>query len=821
MMTLWHDVKYGLRQLRRKPGFAAVAVLVLGLGIGACTAVFSVANTLLFRPLPYDDPERLVALGTWTSGNHWNPFLPIETLDALTAQTTCFENMTVFRFTTIHITGGEYAEEVRGHLVSPNIFDVLGIEPVLGRPFLPDEGQPGRDNVAVISHHLWQRRFGGDPDLIGKTIPLAHLYSGGDLEKERLYTVVGIMPPGLRFYFDYFQADVWQPLDLRRLDSHLEPEVIARLKSGMTHVQVQAQVDTFSQRLAQQASESKDQKRIIAQSLRNQVEPPSMRRSLRLLAGAAVFVLLIACANVANMLLTRAIGREKEVAMRTILGAGRRRLLRQLLTEGLLLSTLGTCLGVLLACWGVDLLTPLIPSAFAPWCSDIKMNWSMLGCASVFLLVIGIGFGLTSALQLCRSNLMGAVKEGGTRSESGSNRRPLRSLLVVTQMALTLVLLIGAGLMIRTVRETLRVDLGFDPRNLVQFEVTLPLARDSGYTGSSQRTLFFDRALEQIAAVPGVQSVGVLGDSIHKCTSEEQTEPKHVSIYPCSVGTHDYLGTMGVRLVQGRRFTEQEEMGQANSILINDVTARQFWPDGDPLGKTLQVQVDSPSRRNPNPPPVTCQVVGVVKAPRVWDYTGTPRGGVYMPWKAWDRLKYPASTGTSMVRSAGDPAALVRTIRQTIGALDGRLPVAEVVVLEDRLRESTSKDRLYMRLFSVFGVLGLVLAAVGIYGVISYSVAQRTHEIGVRVALGARHNDVLRLMLKKGLVLILVGLVAGLGGAMAMTRVIAGLLYGVTATDPWTYAAVSLLTAGAGLAACYLPARRAARIDPMAALRCE
>lgn len=822
MVALWHDLRYGLRQLRIKPGFTIVAVLALGLGIGACTAVFSVANAVLFSPLPYAEPDRLVTFGRWKDERTWDPFFSTETFNALSQQR-CVEATTGFRYTRCHITGGEYAEQVQGDLVSPNVFDVLSIKPHLGRTFRPDEGRPGRDNVIVISHHLWQRRFGGDPNFIGKTIPLFHLYSGNDLEQERLYTVVGIMPPGLREYFDYGNIDIWQPIDVRQWNNQVGLSVISRLKPGVTLAQTQTQADGLTELLAGQASEAEAQKPICVRSLRAQYERRGMRRSWGMLAGAAMFILLIACANVANMLLTRAIGREKEVAMRTILGAGRIRLIRQLLTEGLLLSALGAGLGTLLACWGIDLLSPLIPADLVPLCSNIKLSWPMLGCTCFFLVVTGIGFGLAPALQLGRPNLMGAVKENGTRSQNTSNRRPLRSALVVTQVALSLVLLIGAGLMIRTMREILQENVGYDPANLVQFEIDLPYGDDRSYDKEAQRTLFFDNALERIASIAGVRSVGVIGDSIKKCQSSEQTELKSVTIYPISTRPHDYLDTLSVQLLRGRRFTEQEEIGQENCILVDEIMARKLWPTTDPLGQILTVQLRRPTQRRPDPMPEDCRVVGIVRSMRFWGYTDQPQGAVYIPWKAWNNMRYvgTSSQGKFVVRSTSNPSVLIPAIRQTIGSLDGRLPIFKVVRLEDRLRESTTQERIYLKLLTAVGLLGLVLATVGLYGVISYSVTQRTHEIGVRVALGAGHDDVLRLILKKGLMLIAIGLTVGLGGALAMTRILSSTLYGVTATDPWTFIAVGILLAIVGLIACYIPARNAARIDPMTALRYE
>jgi len=816
MRALHQDILFGLRMLRRNPGFALTAILCLGLGIGACTAILSVVNQVLLRPLPFTDSKRLMVINEYDleQGRHMQ-VSPEIFLD-LQQQTRSFEDIACFGHTVIHLTGGEFPEAVEASGVSTNLFSVLGVKPLLGRAFLPDEDQPGKDDVVIISYGLWQRRFGGDPNLVGKTISCVDLYADRARSGERIWTVGGVMPSGFR-PSSFYRFDIWMPKLLQRRDeSHARGSrglaAIARLKSDATQRQVRAEVDLLARRLAAKYPDVYESWTIRVRPLRLTFMDEEVQQSLLMLAGAVAFVLLIACANVAGMLLARAAARKKEVAVRATLGAGRRRLIQQLLTESVMLSLLGAALGVLIAHWGIGLLKPVVSRAL-PLSGDIGVDVWTLGWTLLIMLATGVGFGLAPALQLSKPNLTELLKEGGgAGSVGGSGRKPLRSLLVVSQVALTLMLLIGAGLLIQTLIRLLNVDPGFEPGNLMEFEIRLPGVR---YEESSQRVAFYEGLFQRVRSLPGVRSVAAVTGGIgFEFTGEGQTTSIGLSVCRCSVGTCDYLRTVGVPLLQGRYFTRADIAASDNNVIINQTAVRQLWLGENPIGKRLTYGGGGPS----------LTIIGVVAAPRLWARAYEQGPALYMPYGTWTKLHSlhgrPRWAGF-VVRSAGNPFDLVPAIRREIAALDSRLPIHEFVKFEDRLRRSTARQRLYMQLLSIFAVIGLVLSAAGIYGLISYSVAQRTHEIGIRMALGSRRSDVLRLVIKKGLSLIAVGMAIGVAGALVLTRVLRNLLYGVTSTDLATFIAVSLLLAVVGLIASYIPARRATKIDPVNALRYE
>ncbi|MGD8499280.1 MAG: ABC transporter permease [Phycisphaerales bacterium] len=800
MGTLWQDIRYGFRALVSNPGFALPAILCLGLGIGACTAILSVVNSVLFRPLPYTDPERLVAIDEYSlEGSRGMGFSNRLLLD-MREQTGSFEEIALSTYASFNLTGGEFPENVDAARVSANLFKLLGARPLLGRAFLPGEDQPGKSDVAVISHRLWQRRFGSDPNLVGKTIPVIDMQPGLRIFRSgegKTCTVVGIMPPGFLPPRQIGECEIWVPLVFQPDESDdrtLRVEgAIGRLKAGTTREQAQTEVDLLAERLAQQHQETYKEWAIQIRPLRDTFVFGEIRKSLWVLLGAVGFVLLIACANVANMLLARSASRQTEMAVRATLGASRWRLIRQLLTESVLLSLLGAALGLLLGHWGIGLLKPLIPRTL-PQVWDIGMDAPVLGLTLLILVATGVGCGLAPARQLSKTNLTKALKEGVGRFIAGPGSRPLRDLLVVSQVALALVLLVGAGLLIQTLVRLFRVDTGFETRNLMAFSVDLPRRR---YGGAEMNT-FRQQLLERLRSIPGVLSVGMATDHWQRDC-------------PCSVGTHDYFRAMGIPLLQGRYLTDRDIASGDNNIIINEAAARELWPGENPIGKKADWGLGR-----------FLTVVGVVKTIRSYTYAHDAGPRFYLPYQTMERLGRAMPTDSEfVVRSAGDPLSLVKAIRGEIAALDSRLPVTGFTTLEDRLRSSTARQRLYMRLLTTFAVMGLVLAAAGIYGVISYSVAQRTHEIGVRMALGAPRSSVLKLMVKRGLGLIAVGLVIGAGGALALTRVLGSFLYDVTPTDPATFVLVSLLLAAVGLSACYIPARRATRIDPMSALRYE
>ena len=799
MESLCQDLRYGLRGLAKNPGFTLVAVLTLALGIGANSAIFSVVNAVLLRPLPYREPERIV---TALRGG-WFPIAPANFLD-WRAQQSAFEQIGAAQAWGPTLTGRERPEQVGALQVTSDLFSVLGVSPALGRTFLPGEDQPGAGKVVVLSHHLWQRRFGGDPALVGQTITL-----NGDG-----YTVVGVMPAGFQFApFWVTNAELFAPLNLGpragdRAGQSLR--VFARLKEGVTREQAQAEMNAISRRLEQQYPETNKNSDIRIDPLHEKVAG-KVRPALLVLLGAVSFVLLIACANVANLLLARSAARRKEIAVRAALGAGRVRLIRQLLTESMLLGLAGGGLGLLLAGWGINLLVALSP-ANLPRVETISLDLRVAGFTLAVALATGLIFGLAPALQASKLDLNEALKEGGRGSTEGLRRNRVRGALVVAEVALALVLLIGAGLMIRSFRRLQAVDAGFDPRRVLTLTV-----QTSGpkYATGAQRAAFFDQLLPRLAALPGVASASAinhlplagdtwtLGFAVEGRPAPAPGE-RQGAVY--RIVRPGYFRTMGMTVLNGRDFTDQDRAGAPGVAMINETFARSVWPNEDPIGKRIRVNDDGPNPR---------EVIGVVKDAKQSEWTADARREVYL-----SHLQTPTPSYLTLVlRAAGEPLGLAAAVQREVWSIDQDLPVAKVASLEQVVADAVGQPRFNLLLLNLFAAVALALAAVGIYGVMAYSVAQRTHEIGIRLALGARAGDVLKLVVGQGLILTLIGLAIGLGAAFGLTRLMESLLYGVSATDPATFIAIPLLLAGVALFASYLPARRAMKVDPMTALR--
>jgi predicted permease len=804
--TMWQDFRYGMRVLAKSPVFTTVAVLSLALGIGANTAIFSVVNGLLLRPLPYPDSQRIVHV--WHTP-------PQESFPGMTRfsvspanyldwkdQSDSFEQMAAYGYAGFSLSGSGDPVAVTGAAVSSDFFSALRSNTSQGRTFLPEEDQPGRDQVVVLSHGLWQRAFGADPNLIGQTLTL----------NSRSFTVVGIMPAGFEFPRE---AELWVPLawddaerQTRSIHDYL---VIARLKQNASLAQAQAEMSTISSRLEQQYPEADKGWGAVVIPLQEDLIG-DIRPALLVLFSAVGFVLLIACANVANLMLARGAGRRKEIAIRIALGAPRARIVRQLLSETVLLAVVGGLLGLLLAGWGSALLVQLSSDSL-PNPGEIGIDKWALGFTLLVSLVAGVAAGIAPAFQFATDDTSETLRQGSGRTGGSSAKQRTRKALVICEVALSLILLIGAGLMIRSFWKLQQVDPGFNTGNTVTMSVGLSHIK---YPDARQQVAFFDRVLEQVVALPGIVSVGATttlplsgGGSTQPFTVEGRPTPA-VAEQPMAQTRYissDYFRAMGIPLRQGRFFSDQDRENSVPVIIISEAMARRFWPGEDPIGKRL-----TPSFHLQQGPREIVGVVGDVKGGLDADAASM----MYMSYK-----QAPRPYMTFVARTASDPQNFIQVISKAIYAVDKEQALTNVGTMEQVLAASLSGRRFNMTLLISFAVLALVLAAVGVYGVMNYSVTLRRRELGIRMALGARAADVLRLVLGQGLTLTLTGIGAGLVGAYGLTHLMASLLYGVTATDFLTFVSVSGVLMAVGLLASYLPARRATKVDPMIALRQE
>jgi putative ABC transport system permease protein len=800
------DIRYALRNLLRRPTFTLIAVVTLALGIGANTAIFSAINALLLKPLPFPQLDRVVAV--WdklpSRGVMHNEVTVANYLD-WQSQTQSFEQLALYRWWNANLTGIDPPERIQGFLVTANFLDVTGIKPILGRNFSAEENQPGKDQVAIITHSLWQRRFGGDPNILNKTITVNSI----------VRTVVGVMPER----FNYPKgAEVYAPLSMtpelmKSRGSH-GYYVIGRLKSGSSIEGAQAEIDNIMARLEQQFPETNKGWGstvfpIVADTVR------MYDTALWVMMAAVGFVLLIACANVANLMLARASGRQREIAVRTALGASRWRIIRQLLTESVIVALIGGGLGILIGFWGIDALRAGNPGDAAKYAA----GWYQLGINSTVLLftlglsvVSGIVFGLAPALQVSKPNLNNSLKEG-SRGTTGTTHR-LRSSLVVFEVALSLMLLVGAGLLTRSFLSLLRTDPGFNPDNMLTMNLVLPVAK---YKEEPARVAFYNDLVQRVKAQPGVESAALVNflplggsNSSDSYLVEGEPEPaagqEHGGRY--RVATPDYFRTMEISIVRGRAFTEQDKAGAPPVVIVNETLARKHWPGVDPLGKRIRFY--GPVEKAP-----WMEVVGVIKDVK-HELNIPVEPEYYLPHAqdAWPGM-------VLVARTSVDPASLSAALRQQVWAIDKDQPVFDVKTMQEVRSTSVAIYSFSSVMLAIFAGVALVLAAVGIYGVMAFAVTQRTQEIGIRMALGARTADVLKLVVKHGMKLALLGMVIGLAGSWALTRFIEKLLVGVQPTDLLTFSLVSLCLLVAAFVACYLPARRATKVDPLVALRYE
>ena len=799
MPSLRQDLKYGIRVLFKKPSFTAVVVLTLALSISATTVVFSVVNALLLRSLPYSNPDQLV--------NVWSVFKTNNKAYASAAnfrewkeRNTSFQNLAAYDLVKLNLTGGDRPESVDVSLIPANLFPLLGVQPARGRGFQPEEEQPG-NRVAIISDGLWQRRFAADPSALGKTLLL-----DGDS-----YSIVGIMPPGFSFPE---KIDVWLPLSFTpeeladRGYNHLI--VVGRLKPGVDLRQAQAEMSAIADEQARlYPNENAGRSMRLVTFQENLVG--DIRMALWILSGAVVLVLLIACANIANLLLARATSRQKDIAIRIGLGASRRHLIQQLLTESLLLSLLGGAIGLIFAYGGLQILTTVGP-ANIPRLSEVGIDGRVLVFTLVVSILTGIIFGLTPALQATKPDINECLKEGQRGSSGGSNSARVRNWLVVTEMALALILLIGSGLLIKSFMLLWQVEPGFNPHNVLTMAIAPSPPK---YNSRADLVTLCQRLTQQLSTAPGVEAVGIVnqlpfsGRNLglnFSVVGQPPAKPEDTASASFRSVSPGYLQAMGIPLKYGRDFNEHDTRDTTPVALINETLAQHYFPNESPIGKQLNIEGQQKPR----------EIVGIIGNVKQIKLDAEGRAEIYVPF-----LQFPLGSMNIVVRTKTDPGSMTSAVLQQISQVDPDQPVFQVKTMDQYLAESMAQRRLSTILLGAFAALALVLAAIGVYGVLSYLVSQRTHEIGIRMALGASQRDIVKLVVGRGMWLSFLGIAFGIAAALLLTRIMTSLLYGISASDPLTYIGISLLLAIVALLACLIPARRAIKVDPIIALRYE
>jgi len=807
LLDFLNDLRYAVRLQRKNPGFTIVAVIALALGIGANTAIFSVVNTVLLNPLPYKEPERLVL--AWEENAKQG--YPQDTPTAANFidwrnQNQVFEGMAAFTPTSFNLTGSGDPERLIGRRVSASLFPLLGVDPRLGRVFTAEEDQPNSERVVLLSYRLWQRRFGGDAGIVGKTLTL----------DGKGYRVVGVMPS--RFQFPTVFDDVWVPIafsprEAANRDAHFL-QVLARLKPGVTLTQAQADMSTIATRLQQQYPETNTGLGAVITPLHEHLVG-DIKPALLILLGAVGMVLLIACANVANLLLARAAVRQKEIAVRVALGARRGRLIRQFLTESVLLSLFGGLVGLAIAYGGLAILKSFIPDNISQG-RTISIDYKVLGFTLLVSLATGLIFGFAPAIQSVRFNQNETLKEGGRDAATGGSGKRLRGLLVVAEVAISLVLLIGAGLLINSFLRVRNIDPGFRTENLLTMRIILPSPK---YDTLESKSVFYTDLVNRVQSLPGVRSAAVItnlplyaqGNSIGVgIEGKPAPPPGQEPIVITRIISPGYFDTMSIPLLKGRQLTDHDTNKTPNVIVISETMAHRFWPGEEAVGKRVSL---GPIEKAED----WFNVIGIVKDVRQYGLTAELQPQMYLTYRQTDFFE----PRDLVVKTDVDPKSLASAVRKAVWEIDKDQPVSNIRTMEEILGASIARERFSMLLLAIFASVALVLAAVGIYGVMSYSVAQRTHEIGIRMALGAQTSAVLKLAVGYGFKLVVIGIAIGLIAALALTRVMSTLLFGVTPTDPMTFTLISLLLVAVAAIASYIPARRATRVNPIIALRYE
>ena len=812
METLLQDLKYGIRMLVKNPGFTAIAIIALALGIGPTTAIFSVVNAVLLKPLPFVEPSRLLMVYETNLQRGFNRgTMSYPNFADVRDQNQVFEKMSSYHSGDFILTGRGEPLRLQGAVVNADLFPLLGVKASLGRTFLPDEDKPGSVRAVVLSNRLWRNHFNSDPGVVSNSLVL----------DGKNFTVVGVMPEGFQFPVQNEPVELWStiageasgedPMTSHRGAHYMN--AIARLKPGVTIERARADLETIAGRLEQQYPDTNSHRGVFIESALESLVT-DVRLALLVILGAVGCVLLIACANVANLLLARATSRHKEMAIRAALGASRLRVMRQLLTESILLAILGGSIGLLLALWGTNLLVSIIGND-VPRSAEIGIDGRVLGFTLLVSLLTGVVFGLVPALHSSKTDLTESLKEGGRGSTEGSRRNTMRGALVIIEVAIAVVLLAGAGLLIQSLLRLQHVNPGFNPQNVLSFSLGLPEVKYS----AQKQIDFFNQIVSRIESTPGVQAASAvlplpLSSDRIRITFETEGRSIPRSELPASeyrAVALNYFRTMGIPLLKGRDFDARDSRQSTQVIIVNEDFAQRFFPGDDAIGKHIK-----PGMSNGEDKPAWREIVGIVGSVHHLSLSSEPTPEYYVP-----HTQMPFDSMTIVARTEGDPRALISAVQREVRALDSELPVYNIKTLEEYVAASVAQPRFNTLLLAIFAGIALVLTAVGLFGVMSYTVMQRTHEIGIRMALGAAETDVLKMVVRQGMTLAGIGIGIGLAGAYFLTRLMTSMLFGIGATDPLTFVAISVVLAIVALGACFVPARRATRVDPMVALRYE